>query len=603
MATKRVKRGTRNAERGTKRAKSMSVPRSALGAPRSVNGYDPIATATRGMYFDRAAGERIIRFVEALCVHVEGPLAGEKLLLEAWQRDIYLTLFGWRRKDGTRRYRKAFITMARKNSKTTTFDAPIALYMTGYDGEARAQNYAISGKKDQAAICWSIAHEMLKLSPPLASVFDAVESQKRILHYATGSFFAALPADAAGAHGMNPFLVINDETHVTPPKLIEALETGFGARRNQLELFTTTAGDDKNTDWWRLLEYSRKVLAGSQATAAARRREARYVDDPYFLPVIYETPSDEQLAEQGLKWTDKAAWAMANPNLDVSISSEQIEADCREAKDNLVKEAGFRRLRLNQFVEKQQKPIKLAQWEACYVPSKQWPKLDGRECWGGLDLSSSRDLTAKALVFNVDGRWWIQCVCYWPPQSARDSEKEIKAPLSKWLDDGLLRSSGEQMYYTDYNLVREDLRVDHARYKLREVGFDKYNASDLANDLDGFGIKMTEVPQTTLGLNEATKRFIKMVGEGEIAHDGHPVVTWCIDNLEVIHDRNGNIRPAKPLLPGSQRTEDRSRKIDAAVAIITAFARALVPEPVEESIYATREMWTSDDVPASDDVS
>lgn len=557
--------------------------------PRDINGYDPIATAD-GCTFDRAAAERVIRFVEHLCVHVEGPLAGKPLVLEPWQRDIYLTLFGWKRPDGTRRYRKAFLTMARKNSKTTTFDAPIALYMAGYDGEARAQNYAISGKKDQAAICWSIANEMVKLSSTLRSVFDSVESQKRILHYATGSFFAALPADAAGAHGMNPYLVINDETHVTPAALIEALETGFGARKNQLKLFTTTAGDDKASDWWRLLEYSRKVTAGSQATAAERRKNARFADDPYFLPVVYETPSDDELKKRGLAWTDRAAWAMANPNLDRSISSEQIAADCREAKDNLFKERGFRRLRLNQFVEKQAKPITASAWAACYVPANEWPNLDGRECWAGLDLSSSSDLTAKVLLFPVDGRWWLKVRAYWPPQSATDSEKDCRAPLANWLADGHLVGSADQPHYTDYNLVRADLRADHETYKLRECGFDPYNATDLANDLDAFGIKMTEVRQTTLGLNEATKRFIKLVHEKQIAHDGHPVAAWCVDNLEVMHDRAGNIRPVKPLLPGSERTEDRSKKIDVAVAIVTALARALVPEPANSSIYDERDV-------------
>lgn len=589
-ATRKPKRKPTATRKRTATKARKRPPKIAGDPPRDLNGYDPVATAG-GCTFDRAAAERVIRFVESLCVHIEGPMAGRPLVLEPWQRDVYLTLFGWRRPDGTRRYRKAFVTMARKNSKTTSFDAPIALYMTGYDGEHRAQNYAISGKKAQAGICWGIAAEMVKQSRALASVFESVDSQKRIIHYATGSFFAALPADADGAHGMNPFLVINDETHVTPPKLIEALETGFGARKNQLELFTTTAGTDKDSDWWRLLEYSRKVVAGSQATAANRRKSAKFIDDPFFLPVLYETPADDVLAARGLTWTDRAAWALANPNLDVSISGEQVAADCREAEHNLVKEAGFRRLRLNQFVERQQKPIKAAQWEACYVPPADWPNLVGRDCWAGLDLSSSRDLTAKVLVFPIDGRWWVKVRAYWPPQSARDGEKEIKAPLASWLDDGHLVGSPGQPYYTDYSLVRADLRADHETYKLRECGFDPYNATDLANDLDGFGIKMTEVRQTTLGLNEATKRFIKMVGECELAHDGHPVAAWCVDNLEVIYDRAGNIRPVKPLLPGSERAEDRSKKIDVAVALITAFARALVPEPTNDSIYNEREMF------------
>lgn len=588
-SAKAKRRSPAKPRRAAARKPKLRARRIAGDPPRDINGYDPVATAG-DCVFDRAAAERVIRFVELLCVHVKGPLAGKPIVLQDWERDIYLTLFGWKRPDGTRRYRKAFITMARKNSKTTTFDGPIALWMTGYDGEYSAENYVVSSKKDQAAICWGIAADMVRLSKPLGEVFEVMPSTKRVLHYATGSFFAALPADASGAHGMNPYLVINDETHVTSAAVLSAIETGFGARNNQLELFTTTAGDDKATEWWRLLEYARKIVAGSQASERDRRREAKYVDDAGFLPVLFECPEDEQLEKSKLKWTDPAAWKLANPNLGVSIRQSQLEAECKEAQDNLLKEADFRRLRLNQFVERQQKPIKREQWQACFVDPKLWPQLDGRECYGGVDCASSRDLAAKALVFPIDGKVWVKVSCYWPPQSARDSEKEIKAPLTRWIDDGFLITSPDQPHYTDHHLVARDLQADHGRYKLLECGFDKYDATQLANDCDAFGIKMVEVPQTCLGMNEATKWFIKAVGEQRICHDGHPVVTWCIDNLEVITDRNGRVRPAKPLLPGSERTEDRSKKIDAAVAIITAIARLIVPEPVDTSIYNTRDV-------------
>lgn len=563
--------------------------------PEDINGYDPVATAG-DCVFDRKAAERVIAFCERFCVHLKGPRAGKPVLLEPWQRDVYLTLFGWKRPDGRRRYRKAFITVSRKNSKTTTFDAPIALWMTGFAGESSAENYVVASKKDQAGVCWAIAAEMVEKSPTLKREFEIILSQKRIVHLGTGSFFAALPADKAGPHGMNPYLIISDETHVTPAALLAAIETGFGSRHDQLELFTTTAGDDKASEWWRLLQYARKIVAGSQATERDRKQDAKYVDDAGFLPVLYETPEDAELAKRGLKWTDPEAWKLSNPNLGISIDPNVVAAECQEAQQDMTREREFRRTRLNQFVEAEMKPIRSEQWQACYVPPEDWPNLSQRECFGGLDLGSTQDLTAKALVFPIDGRWWIKVQCYWPPKSAAEGEKEVKAPLGEWIKLGFLTASEGQPYFTDFTRVREDLVADSERHKLRELGFDPYNANQLMNDLDAFGIKVVPVSQNTKGMNEPTKAFIKAVGEKRIAHDGNPVVKWCIENLQVVADGFGNIRPAKPFLPGSDRTPDRSKKIDAAVAIITAIARLIVPEPVEESVYSSRDMWTTDDV-------
>lgn len=587
-----AKRPPRNAARKPAKKPAAKIVRAKAKSidgdpPRDLNGYDPIATAG-DCWFDREAAERVVKFAEKLCVHVEGPLAGQALVLEPWQRDIYLTLFGWKRKDGSRRYRKAFITVARKNSKTTSIDAPIALYMTGYDGEARAQNYVISSKKDQAALLWSIAAEMIKLSPALKSVFECIDSSRRILHYATGSFFGALPNDPKGAHGTNPYLVINDETHVTPAELIDTLETGFGARTNPLLLFTTTAGDDKASEWWRLLEYSRKIVAGSQASAADRRRDPRFADDWAFLPVLYEVPEEAD-------WTKRDVWKLANPNLGKSIQVRTVEQECLEAQASPLKESTFRRLRLNQFVEKQTKPIKMADWDACYLPAKEWPDLRGRECFGGLDLASSQDLAAFALVWPIDGRLYVRVNCFWPPRSAADAEKICKVPLQRWIADGYLIASDQEPFYLDYNLVMATIREAHDSYALREVGFDICQANHVANELNAYGIKMQQVKQTTLGLNEATRIFCERVSKHEIVHDGNPVVTWCADNFQVIRSRDGLIRPIKPTLPGSERTEDRSRKIDAIAAAINAISLTLAPEAAEEFVYDKRGMWTSDD--------
>src|SRR5437867_9476418 len=327
-------------------------------------------------WFDEEAAERACSFFEDMLVHVKGEWAGQPFVLEPWQRDIARSLFGWKRRDGTRRYRIAYIEVPKKNGKSTLV-AGIGLYLLTADGEQGGEVYSAAADREQAAIVFSTAKSVVQASPELAARCETYH--RSIVVPRTGSSYKVLSADVPTKHGLNPSGILFDELHAQPNReLWETLVTGGAARRQPLVVAITTAGYDRQSICYELHDHAVKVRDG-------------IIHDDAFLPVIYA-------ADEAGDWTDPKVWKKANPSLGVSVKVDFIREECERAKENPRKQNSFRRLHLNQWTEQSTRWIDMGVWAEC-AGAVDAEALQGRICYAGLDLSSTTDLSAFVLLF------------------------------------------------------------------------------------------------------------------------------------------------------------------------------------------------------------
>jgi phage terminase large subunit-like protein len=269
--------------------------------PSDLAGYSPLAHAGE-CYWDAEEAARACDFFPRMLKHVEGPKAGEPLALEEWQAKYIATLFGWKRQNGTRRYRESLAAIPRKAGKST-LAAGIALYCLVCDGEAGAQVYSAAYSKDQASLVYRIAAGMVQRSPKLGKRLHAIDSVKRIVYKQANSFYRAIPAEAGNSHGFNASAVIFDELHTQKHRdLYDVLRSSQGARKQPLFLSITTAGYDRKSICYEVWNHARMVRDG-------------ILPDPGFLPLLYETADDAD-------WQDEKVWAACNPNLGVCLVSK-----------------------------------------------------------------------------------------------------------------------------------------------------------------------------------------------------------------------------------------------------------------------------------------
>ena len=309
-------------------------------------GYDSEATADPSDYFDAEAAQLALDFFRECLTFIEGERAGEPFELEPWQQAIVAALFGWKRADGTRRYRESLIYVPRKNGKSP-FCAGITLLVAYADGEPGAQLYSAAADRDQAALIFRHCAGMIARDPDLASRSRVYRSFKSI-EFPDNSVYKALSSDADTKHGLGAHLVIVDELHAHPDaELVETLVTSTAARRQPLVIYITTA------------DYNRVSICNQKYEYACKVRD-QILEDSSFLPVIYEALPDDD-------WTDPEVWRKANPNLGVSVKLEYLERECRRAKAEPSYQNTFRRLHLNQRTSQDTRWLSVEDWEACKV--------------------------------------------------------------------------------------------------------------------------------------------------------------------------------------------------------------------------------------------
>jgi phage terminase large subunit-like protein len=485
-----------------------------------------INTLADGFHYDETAAERAVQFFPDCIVHVKGPLANQPFELMPWQQDIVRDLFGWKRADGSRRYRKAYIEVPRKNGKST-FAAGIAIYLLLCDGEQGAEVYSAASTRDQASLVYSMAAEMLRKSPVLLKHVKIRDSVKRIIHQKSGSFYRAIAADAGGAHGFNAHGIVFDEVHTQPDReLWDVLDTSTGARTQPLTIAITTAGHDKTSICYELHRYAKAVLFGG-------------IQDDSFYPVIFGADPEDD-------WREESTWEKANPCLDVAVTRDYLREQSLRAEENPAFENTFRRLHLNQWTEQESRIIQMSKWDDCrqdYTAED----LHGRPCYAGLDLSSTRDVTAFVLVFPEDDGGVSVLPWFWIPQDNVDQRAgQDQRMIRNFAERGMVEmTSGnviDVLYLVDriYDICQQ--------FSVQRIGVDPWKADAPVQLLEQKGIPpktIETVPQSFSTYNEPMQQLLSGLVDGSFRHDGNEVLRWMAANFTAKEDPNGNLRPDK----------------------------------------------------------
>lgn len=511
-----------------------------------IPGYDPFRDAGN-CYFDPEAAKFAINFYHTRLVHVRGTV--KPFELSPWQQAIVANQYGWKRKDGTRRYREIFVTVARKNGKTTTTAGSVLLEIR-YPLESGAEVYSAAGSRDQASLLFSLAGAMVGRDHELSEHLRVYDGYKSIINKADPlTCYKSISSDAATAHGYNPQFCAVDELHTQPKRdLVDALKTGMGSRKQPQMTYITTAGYDMLSICHEIYAYAQQVRDG-------------VVADPSFLPVIYEVPRDAD-------WTDKKLWPLANPNLGVSVQPDFLESEFRKAEKNPSYENTFRRLFLNQWVEQENRWLSIETWQRC-GGKFDLGDLAGRDCFGGLDLSHKHDLSSFALCFPPVGaeRKFRLLVWHWlPGEGIADKEQQDRAPYRQWQGQGWVSITPTPV--VDYPTIRAEILELADEVKMQEIAYDPWNASHLVSLLgQQDGLPMVEMRQGFYTMSPLTKEFERLLLDGRLEHNSNPVMLWQIGQAGVNRDKAGNIMPDK--------TNPRAR-IDGVVASVMAVGRAIV---------------------------
>ena len=513
-----------------------------------------------GSTYDKDAADFAVSFIECLC-HTKGTWAGKPFELIDWQEKIIRDIFGTLKPNGYRQFNTAYIEIPKKQGKSE-LAAAVSLLLCCADGEERAEVYGCAADRQQAAIVFDVAADMVRMNPALKKRVKILASQKRIIYQPTNSFYQVLSADAYSKHGFNVSGVIFDELHTQPNrKLYDVMTKGSGDARTQpLYFLITTAGTDTHSICYEIHQKALDIMSGRK-------------HDPTFYPVIYGSKESDD-------WTDPKVWQKANPSLGITVSIDKVKAAFNSAKENPAEENTFRQLRLNQWVKQSVRWMPMDKWDACAFPVDE-RALEGRVCYGGLDLSSSTDITAFVLVFppENESEGFTILPHFWIPEDNVDLRvRRDHVPYDIWKKQGYLETTeGNVIHYGYIEQFIDDLGK---KYNIREIAFDRWGAVQMVQNLEGLGFTVVPFGQGFKDMSPTTKELMKLTLEKKIAHGGHPVLRWMMDNIFIRTDPAGNIKPDK-----AKSTE----KIDGVVATIMALDRAIRNEgETGDSIYDER---------------
>lgn len=524
--------------------------------PTNIAGYNPTREA-EGFHWDGEAAARAVDFFPDVLTHPDDSTstkAGDPFILQPWQADYVATLFGWKRKDKTRRYKESFVAVPRKNGKSTLLSG-IALYCLAAEGKRAAQVYSAASDRNQASLIYQMAARMIAQNKYLHDRLNPVDSKKRITFRQTGSFYQSCSGEAGTVHGTKPYAVLFDELHLQKNRLLyDGLRSGQGASPNALFVNITTAGWDRNSICHETWRYARNVRDGMKP-------------DPHFLPMLYEI-------EDGADWTDERVWYKCNPNLNVSVSIDFLREHCERAKSSPGYENTFRNLYLNQWTEQAVRWLSMRHWDACNEPL---PDLIGEPCWCALDMSATTDITAFAMVFRVGHDKYAVLPHFWIPENSAEKKERIDGvPYRQWRDAGLVSfTPGDRI---DHFCVRDDIVSLTAPYSVQELTVDRALAAMVTTLLQESGLNVTEFPQTIFEFSAPSKMLERLVLGHELIHGGNPVLRWMASNVAIEIDKNENIRPVKDKSTG---------RIDGIVAAVMAVGRAATAERTG-SVYDNR---------------
>ena len=543
-------------------------PRSGGDDIKKLKKYKPTKFKLKSSVYDKSAADYAVAFIENLC-HTKGTWAGKPFELIDWQEQIIRDLFGTLKPNGYRQFNTAYIEIPKKQGKSE-LAAAVALLLTCGDGEERAEVYGCAADRQQAAIVFDVAADMVRMCPALSKRVKILASQKRLIYTPTNSFYQVLSAEAYSKHGFNIHGVVFDELHTQPNrKLFDVMTKGSGdARMQPLYFLITTAGTDTHSICYETHQKAKDIIEGRKI-------------DPTFYPVIYG-------ADESDDWTDPKVWKKANPSLDITVGIDKVKAACESAKQNPGEENAFRQLRLNQWVKQAVRWMPMEKWDKCAF-SVDEDELEGRDCYGGLDLSSTTDITSFVLVFppslggaasvprlgdgfatsccpppDKDDKYIILPYFWIPEDNLTLRVNRDHVPYDVWERQGYLQTTEGNVVH--YGFIEQFIEKLGERFNIREIAFDRWGAVQMVQNLEGMGFTVVPFGQGFKDMSPPTKELMKLVLEQKIAHGGHPVLRWNMDNIYIRTDPAGNIKADK---------EKSTEKIDGAVATIMALDRAI----------------------------
>jgi phage terminase large subunit-like protein len=498
-----------------------------------------------GWYFDKKAVERVFDFC-SLLKHSPDKREWVKFDPEPWQAAVIYIIFGWHKKDGTRRFNYCYIEIPKKNGKTT-FAAVFANYLLFFDGEEEAEVYLAATVEKQAHICFDKAKRMIEKSPSLARRARCLTNNVSI--QTSGSKMEPLGRDSESMEGINPSGAVIDEYHVFTWKnnfVFENIQSATVNRRQPLVVIITTSGRDKDLPCFEYRNLCIDILKGIKKQ-----------DDTF--AVIYTLDETDD-------WKDPEVWKKANPNWDVSVLPDRFEDEFKGAINSRTKEVAFKTKNLNLWVDAPTVWIPDEKWQACTHGLTE-ADLKNQICYGGLDLSSHVDLNALALFFpNIKGYQALK-MFFWIPED-KVKEKEDRVDYGLWAKQGwMLKMPGGII---DVDQLCDELMAALPNYIIAGLAYDPYMAHHgVIQKLmkGGFPVQRLDLyAQSLKNMSAPTKEFEKMISSGSLEHFNNPVMRWMMRNVVILMDTNENIKPDKK----------RSReKIDGPVAAITAIGEYL----------------------------
>ncbi|MFE5853550.1 terminase large subunit [Streptomyces sp. NPDC056500] len=521
-----------------------------------------------GAVFDPDRVDRVIAAFGKLR-HTKGQWAGQPLKPDSWQVAYVLApTFGWVHFDEdagdyVRIISELYVDVPRKNGKSTLCGG-IAMYMTCADTEPGAEVLAAATTKDQARFVFDPIRKLADSAPALKGHVKPLKD--KILHPKSGSYFQVISNIADAQHGANLHCYICDELHIhKSPDMLETLETGTGSRRQPLGVVITTADSGK-----RETPYDNKRRRIEQLAR-------RVLHDPSVYGVIFAAPND---ADPHVE----ATWRAANPGYGISPTRAYLAKASRKAQSSPVDMASFKRLHLG---------IRTRQ-DLKYLPLDAWVRnsgvvdeaaLEGRETWGGLDLAATSDLCALCWLFPNDEDGTLDALWrFWTPEdNLKALDKRTAKAASKWVEEGWLTATPGNV--ADYDWIKEQIRKDRDAFRVRSIGFDPWNSSQLTNDLVSERAPMVKVRQGFQTMSPVMKETQRLILRGTeeapvLRHGGHPIVLWCVDNLAVAMDPAGNVKPDK---------KNSGDKIDGVSALLTAMSEIIARPPRRKSKYAEED--------------
>jgi len=528
------------------------------------------------MYFDQAKADRTINFIKQL-KHTKGKWRGVPFTMLPWQEQALRDIFGTMRDDGYRQYTMAYLETPKKNGKSE-LGAGIGLQGLCADDEWAAEVYGCASDRAQASLVFDVAVDMVDQNPTLKKKIKLVLSQKRMVYLPTRSFYQVLSAEAFSKHGLNVSRVIFDELHAQPNRdLWDVMTEGSGDARTQPLFFViTTAGDDpdRTSIGWEIHEMAVDVLTGKKydptfyAMIFGVDRENRRIWKGREYEVIEGDIEDDEVWRS--IWENEETWSKVNPSIGHTISMDKVRNHLTRARGSIVREKNFRWLRLNSWEK-----LKVGKWMGVDFWDRCRGKIDlerlrGRPCYGGLDLSSKIDMTSFVLLFPPGdiNRQWTVLAWFWVPEDCiRERVEADKVPYDVWAQQGYLTTTPGNVI--DYAFIERKILELADIYSIQSIGFDPWNAMQTAVRLGDEGLTMIEVRQGFRSMSPPMKEIEQLVRGKKILHNGHPILRWNVDNVEVKIDENENMRPVK-----GKSTE----RIDGLVAMINAMAVAMLEE-------------------------